>query len=381
MPETATAVPSLRDHLRVMLPRIAPVLLSPTAADRIARWSTVFPPVACMIECHIGVDEPRSDFLVRFLRSGAEPAALTGADGVRPPVDTTANAATWATLREFSRRWSEPESPLAAFAQTWLEFDLPRQRAGTAMPAPSFFADLDPVLAGSIDPAGVALAILLGGQVNSELLGNVATCVGELPPGARWLSLGVMLGRQTDAVRVCVAGLPADEVLPYLERIGWTGSVTQLQTICGRLAGFTNTVALALDVDASVQPRIGIEYNLEVSRSLHDSVPRWRPFLDRLVEDGLCARHKRDPLLACIGFDHERTDPASWPADRRAESDRYGPNVLSVLLRRLAHIKVVFEPGRPAEAKAYLELTHDWLSFDPASRQARLAAAPGQSGG
>src|SRR4051812_20820557 len=164
---TRTAAPSLRDHLRVTLPRIAPVLLSPTAADRITRWSAAFPPAACMVECHLDIDEPRSDFLVRFRRS--EAAVLTGSGGGRPPVHTAAAPDTWARLRAFGRRWAEPGSPLAAFAQTWLEFDLPRPHSGTALPAPSFFADLDPRTAGLVDPAttaGAALAVLRGGAVD-----------------------------------------------------------------------------------------------------------------------------------------------------------------------------------------------------------------------
>lgn len=329
------------------------------------------------MECHLGVDEPRSDFLVRFRRADA--AAMTGADGVRPPVDTAADPTIWARLGEFGRRWTEPGSPLSAFHQTWLEFDLPRPHsgtgAGTALPAPSFFADVDRVV-GSRAPAETALAILCDGATDPALLDTIATCVDELPPGARWLSLGVMLGRPAGTVRVCVADLPADAVPGYLDRIGWPGSAVRLGAIRGALEGFTGLATLALDVGASVRPRLGIEYNLEARRSLHDSAATWRPFLDRLVEAGLCTRHKRDPLLACIGFDHERIDPESWPAGRRVESARYGPNVLSVLLRRLAHVKVVCEPEPPLyAAKAYLELTHDWLTYDPATRQARFTAS------
>ncbi|GAB3158664.1 hypothetical protein [Amycolatopsis sp. NPDC004378] len=374
---TTTAVPSLRDHLRVTLPRIAPVLLSPTAADRIATGAAAFPPAACMVECHLGAEGPRADFLIRILRS--EAGALTAADR-----GTTAAAPkTWARLRDFGRRWAAPGSPLAAFAQSWLEFDLPRPHTGSALPAPSFFADVDPAVAGTVDPAaaaGAALAVLRQGSVAPAVLTTIATCVGELPAAARWLSLGVMSGRPGDAVRVCVADLRADEVPAYLDRIGWTGSAAQLRAIRRGLDGFTPLATLALDVGTSVRPRLGIEYNLEARRSLHDSAARWRPFLDRLVEDGLCARHKRDPLLACIGFDHERVDEESWPAGLRAASDRHGPNVLSVLVRKLVHIKVVFEPGRPVEAKAYLELTHDWLTFDPATGRARLTPSPDEPG-
>ncbi|HEU5471237.1 MAG TPA: hypothetical protein VFV67_11335 [Actinophytocola sp.] len=80
-------------------------------------------------------------------------------------------------------------------------------------------------------PARTALAILCGGQVDPALVGTIAKCVNELPPGARWLSLGVMLGRP--------AGVD----------------------------GYTDLVTLALDVGTSVHPRLGIEYNLEARRS------------------------------------------------------------------------------------------------------------------
>ncbi|HEX3789700.1 MAG TPA: hypothetical protein VHW44_17675 [Pseudonocardiaceae bacterium] len=354
---------SLRDQLSVLLPIIAPELLSANASARITRWAADFPPVAGMVEAHLGGDLPRGDLLLRFPRGG-------------PAIDGPADGPVWARLREFDRDWARPGSSLAAFGQTWLEFDLPDDPSATELPIPSFFADLDlapgNTAGDQIAAVRAALAILRAGA--PAPLDLVSRCVGELPPGARLLSLGLMFSRPTDAVRVCLADLRADDVPAYLARIGWAGSAELLRAVGDRLAGFTSTVALALDVDSVVRPRLGVEYHLEVRGGrLRGSVERWAPFLDRLVTDGLCAPHKRDPLLACIGFDR---DPTGWPAELRAAAQRHGPDVLSVLMCRLNHVKVVVEPGRPTEAKAYLQLTHDRLRIDPVTQQADLTMTP-----
>jgi hypothetical protein len=41
-----------------------------------------------------------------------------------------------------------------------------------------------------------------------------------------------------------------------------------------------------------------------------------------------------------------------------------GPLALPVFLRRINHVKLVFQPGHPPEAKAYLALIQRWLGQD-----------------
>jgi hypothetical protein len=42
------------------------------------------------------------------------------------------------------------------------------------------------------------------------------------------------------------------------------------------------------------------------------------------------------------------------------------PDRLSAIARRLNHVKVTFQPGRPVEAKAYLGVGHLWVGVGAA---------------
>ena len=58
---------------------------------------------------------------------------------------------------------------------------------------------------------------------------------------------------------------------------------------------------------------------------------------------------------------HERVNRDIWPRDLRAASALMGGRFQSVFVRWLHHVKVVYRPGQPLEAKAYLAVKHYWF--------------------
>jgi len=86
-----------------------------------------------------------------------------------------------------------------------------------------------------------------------------------------------------------------------------------------------------------VRPRLGFEYALSSGMTAGlDS--RAEQFLEYLVDVGLCAPAKGRALRAW----------AEQPSDADAECDE------SVVVRSVKHVKVAYQPGKMATAKAYL---------------------------
>ena len=109
----------------------------------------------------------------------------------------------------------------------------------------------------------------------------------------------------------------------------------------------------------TVQPKIGLECYFAGNRQPR-SEPRWVTFLDALVRDGLCTARKRDALLTFPGYIDENAQGVRWPSALRQASQLLGGRSLSTFVRTLHHVKLVYRPGEPLEAKAYLAADHHW---------------------
>ncbi|MBX3086575.1 MAG: hypothetical protein KF716_33385 [Anaerolineae bacterium] len=248
----------------------------------------------------------------------------------------------WQRIATFARQWTDEQSPVhEQIATIWLEFDID----GTLHPRPSFFfgphpdtwkkiasqATSDSSFQALIEPLRMLLPTLGG----TDLLEG---CFSSVPKNAEVFQLGLMLPRGSNAVRLCVRGKPDAELMRYLPRIGWEGDATNLHAVLIALAGLVDNIGLDADVGTSIGKRIGIECRFDQWRQPTQE-PRWKAFLDYLVSIKVCTTAKRDALLAWPSTGYHR-----FPEDRLPR----------VLIRALNHIKIVIEPEKPLEAKAYL---------------------------
>jgi hypothetical protein len=184
-----------------------------------------------------------------------------------------------------------------------------------------------------------------------------------------------MLSRVFQGVRLYLAGVRLDSIPTYLDAIGWQGDRSEVRDLLPWLSPFFEKVELALDVGEAILPRVGMECHVFGS-SLPAAKAKWSAFLDVLVARGLCLPSKRDALLAWMGHAHARTLDGPWPADLRRRALAFGPDVSSVLTRTINHIKVVYQPGRPLEAKAYFNLLETWLRYDKVKQGYVLGGVP-----
>jgi hypothetical protein len=156
---------------------------------------------------------------------------------------------------------------------------------------------------------------------------------------------GVFPSRDPDTVRVCLVGARPDQLAHLLPGLGSLQGLVELTRDLGRCwPGRAAAAAATIHVDlgASGAPAIGLEYAFDRRAQRSGRIAEWR-FLGELESMGLLSR---DSVDRC-----ER-----WPASMRASlRHRLSP---SAVLRRLAHVKVVWRPGSRPRAKLYLAAWH-----------------------
>lgn len=238
----------------------------------------------------------------------------------------------------FFAAWSDPSSVLHHHVrQVWLEFD---QRRDGRWPGPPFatFA-LDSALASGAGPrslARLASVVTAGltalvGPGGRDVVPSVLAAVGMLPDGGRLAHLAAMPHRGTGGARAIFA-LPMGSVPGVLRRLGWPGNVATVEATLRDLWPHPDPVSINVDFMPTVGPRIGVEL-FRATAPIED--PGWEPLLSGLARRNLCAPAKRAAI-------------AAWPAQRPDDARRGGR------LDRHVLVKLVFEPARLVEAKAYL---------------------------
>jgi len=337
---------SLENYLLAIEEHLPTALVSSTALSNIRTIARELPPVKvagfeCSLE-EIGAD---ADFLVCV--DGAIDT-LTGRNASVKLNDSVVTSPPWQRLLTFCQARSE-SAALQQIKNIWLEFDTSRHSVPILRPS-VFFGIHRPKNYQRVAEAG--LRLLRGSALPAQLTHTLSLCFGALPTNTSVFQVGMMLSRQTTPVRLCVGGLARDQLLGYLSDIGWSGSMDDLTDVLGALSHPLQALAVDLDVDGDVGPRLGIECYVGQEYSLVNVFPNWELFLNQLVGLGLCLPSKRDALLA-------------WPGYAFREA------VLpSLFLRGINHVKIVWEPPGLVYAKAYLSFVHAWRgSITEMSRQ------------
>ena len=330
-------------------PHVPPALVPPRAFAEATALASQLPAALSnwlYLECRLAASAAQTDLAVNVERHQRE--LLLGLSSAPLPAPFTRHPA-WERVRQLATQWADPASALhEALEGVWLEFDADTPAPGV----PAVFADFlrapDPLagIEGRAGPAEEAVAVLGGGGVRAATALTLRRCSAELPAGAHLLYAGVMLSRADHRVRLCVYGLGAEALLPYLRAVGWPGSPHEIAALTAQLAGAAADrcapSVLHLDLGDGVLGRLGLEYSLARPDQLRGRV-REAPLLDRLVALGLCTPEKRDALLRYPGYEVGVMAHELWP---------------SVIMRRVNHLKVVWAPGCGVEAKAYLCVEH-----------------------
>jgi hypothetical protein len=334
---------TMADYVATLRPCVPEALVSEHAMSSILALAGSLPPCPLAgFECRLGGNQSIVDFQVQVPR---RPFHLSGEWPQSPA---------WRSLHPFWEEWLDESSTLHQnVSATGLEFDMERS---TKM-GPAVFVALRNVGANPELLAAVAARFADGASV-ARADSTLRACVEALPDRASIQFIGAMRSRAGSALRVNVSGLPAGRIAGYLKAAGWPHPVESLGPIVTALGGLADDLALCLDITDRLLPRIGIECILR-EQPLHES--RWRQLLDYLTSFDACSMAKGRALLTWTGDILEPQARGLWPANLFWGDRLLGARAVSTFYRYLSHTKVIYEPGQPIEAKAYLGFFHQWL--------------------
>jgi hypothetical protein len=351
-------------------PCVSGHLISPDALSNIRRIAALLPGALTDFfgfECQLGVSEPNADFLVCCRATQGGLKVLNGQIPGQALPAFFENHPVWQRIRSFSTEWSNPQSPLFDCVHNmWLEFDV--EGVAPSIPVPSVFIgpenlqSAEPAEDNSLMPGccawltDSALPLLLSGDLDPALRRQIARCVNLLPPGACIFQVGQMLARASRITRLCVRGVSKTQIIEYLQALDYDTSSGQLHELLDLLGPLAARIDLDMDVADRVLPKIGLEaYPAADASAIHR-------LLNQLVSCGLSTPAKAEGLESWRGMALERLTPEIWPRDLLALSGFLGGRVHSVFARWLHHVKIVYQPGFPLRAKAYLAVQHLWLA-------------------
>jgi hypothetical protein len=328
-------------------------LLSPETIDKIC-----CSPAACLpaeltsrfgFECRLGDQEPACDFLVR---TGAHPEEWPA-------------LATYAAV-QVSSPWPEIRALLdprifSTLKNLWLEYDF---AAANHAPLPSMFFGTDTLTSGAvIEEAAQAIGILRGRPLPPQAKRTLQAVVAALPKNTKLFQAGVMCSRAESPLRVCILdpqfhpGFPSE----FLAAIHWPADPTSATEWLQSCSSLLDHVAVDLDIcdDGALVPKLGVEiYQNPAKTPIH----RLAALINQLTSSNLCTPGKAEGLLAWNGLIHERLHPDTWPKSLLAARALRAGGEYSTFCRWLHHIKLVYEPNQPLTAKAYLAVSHAFLT-------------------
>lgn len=340
----------LATMIDIVAPRVDPALVCRDNMDSIRAIARVISSWQCAgFECRLGNPAPRADFGVHLRRTHGIPidAEFLGEDGSRER-DT---GEAWQRLRRFAGAWCERESILwRAVPAVSLEFDV-HSPAPPGIAAPSIFFSMrfaarekGRANPGAVNTCSTVMRSVLEG-LGVDAAGaaqNLEECFRVLLPRVPFLQLGVWLARPGDTFRICAPGLHLRDINDVVRALRWSGPSDAYQAQWRDLLQFADRGALHLDVGTGIGAKLGIEVNFgEASASLNPHDPEDTRFFDYLVEKDLCLPEKRDAVL-------------SWVGAFRLPGGVSDPAAMPLFLRTISHVKLVFQPDRAPEAKAYL---------------------------
>ncbi|NJN54644.1 MAG: hypothetical protein HC804_07725 [Anaerolineae bacterium] len=210
------------------------------------------PPLPLTIfESHL--DDPRPD--VDFLLS-ATPKQLLN------QLPSGHHVKEWAAIQELCQIWQNlPESDpfRQAVLWLWLEFDTSANRKNSDSPAIYFlegFAHYNRERVKMVEITAV-LKRLLERDPTLAMQKQFARIFQALPSSGRLFSLGNMSGRDSTAVRVSLAGIPASYLVQYLHDIAWPGDLSEIEALIASYSPFLIIWHWILTLENILAPKLG----------------------------------------------------------------------------------------------------------------------------
>lgn len=344
---------SLADSLPLLFQTLAPELANDAArADAVNTARALLPDVRGDLEVRLNAGDGVMDVLQCFNALPDDLERLQAHASAREDAAALGEntRAAWRALEQVAKEIRN-EQYITALDEIWLECDA---QGGNG--APSLFLSFRRALdrRTQIEMCERILPLLLDAPYARLLTGHVGKCCEACPAGARVSHIGIMLGRAGEILRVNIKGLTGDTLGAYLERVEWHGSVQELRALWSNAHAHADHITLCLDIGERILPSAGLECVLGTS---FVKEPRREAWLAWLVSENLATIEKCTGLRA---WEASLTPAARvpWSAPLIVESLLAPPDVFARIETRLSHIKLVYAPPEPVQAKAYLWFAH-----------------------
>jgi hypothetical protein len=333
------------DWAEIVLPHVAPPLLSnrvrPFVGSALASLSLAVGHV--YVECRLGAEDDQVDVI-----AGVRGNARTRLCRDRRSLPANAAAAVETSVVAFVRRWASHAADLNAVSALWFEYDLRPVSGSAGLSSPSVFVEHDwhdRALTARQRSASIRSIYrqLTGHELACEIVSRLELCYRFLPPKTSIPYVGIMLGRATRAVRICVLGLSGGTTAVYLRNIEWSGDSRTLRTGLEAVEAMRQEYRTALglvhlDVEHQVAASVGMEVVFSRPGQVRGIVAE-RDLFESLVRAGRCCRAKQQALLRWPGYSVGRVSGEPWD---------------SVFVRRINNIKVVIGSDAALTVKGYL---------------------------
>ncbi|MBD2533207.1 hypothetical protein H6G97_28005 [Nostoc flagelliforme FACHB-838] len=370
----------LTDYLTAIASDIPPALIDSESLTNIQQLVKELPAELTSLfgfECRLGKNQDAVDFLLctRHCQVGSQ--ILTGTHPKTKLPERFFTNPVWQKVRNFSSLWTQPNSLLSQKVDNvCLEFDIDKENPD--IPVPSFFIGVKNLRQEISQPDNYyqwveqsLLDLMLDDQLPTDVKSKVRECFTKVPNEGRIFHIGLMLARTTNSVRLCLSGLSGTEILEYLYSIGWEDISGNFSQVLLNISDLVDRLALDIDVSTTVNSKIGVECYFD-SLTLTDNNPKLNKFLEYLIKNDLCTPAKSDALLQWRGYNTRNTQEF-WPEHLLAAAELLQGNFISTIIRDINHIKLVYSPNSPLQAKGYILVEHYWSH----KKQQKQAAVTG----
>jgi hypothetical protein len=268
------------------------------------------------------------------------------------------NTPEWQNTCNFVLEWANQDSVLYQnVLGMWFEFDMVEK--STQTPIPCIFLHTIPLRITTMEDkekigwlTKKALPLVTGKQLPEKIEQHVLQAIQLLPKDALVMDAGVMLSRPTSGVRLIIAKIHPDQIIPYLTAIGWSEENEQLPQLLKDLSEQVSRIVLHITItEQGVDQKIGLECSF--APDTYHLEARWESFFEYLIDKGLCLPEKKDALLQFVGVEQDDPRKDFDPAVFRPTVKMQDSDFSSALVRYISHVKLVYGPNQVLTAKAY----------------------------
>jgi hypothetical protein len=286
-----------------------------------------------LLEYNLKQEHGLPDFSVCFWNNRPVVSVFAGQDPyVRIPAYLYTHIV-WQRLRDFGIHLQNNAADFTNMSNFWLEFDIAPEMP--ELPVPSFFMRIntDQYQDWFVDGMEIIRGKAISGPVKRQLQKLFAL----LPDNARVSQIGSFQARNWESVRLYIKMADHRQIIRFLNQMGYPGGLPPITAFWDCFSHWAGYVKLQMDIGPELLPKIAFEF-------LNDPANEsWPSFIDQLCDHQLCAGANRDLLL-------------NWTDSVFVQEA--GQNDYLLLYKYISHIKVIYEPGAPLSAKAYLGVTY-----------------------